>query len=160
MKKSVIVFILIAFSISLSFAQSSDSFTIKKSFGSYQIYKGEQVIRMNKVVKAFESNELAYLQIKSAQSTNTLSKIISYPGAFMIGWSLGAALAGGEPNWMIGGVGAGLLAISIPISISSAKKAQQAIDTYNSGLQTSSFWDKKELRFALTGNGIGLLLTF
>jgi hypothetical protein len=158
MKKSVIVFILIAFSISFSFAQSADSFTIKKSFGSYQIYKGDQVIRMNKVVKAFEPNEQAYLQIKSAQSTNTLSKIIGYPGAFMVGWSLGTALGGGEPNWMIGGIGAGLLAISIPINIGSGKKAQQAIDTFNSGLQTSSFWDKNKLQLTITGNGIGLTL--
>jgi len=58
------------------------------------------------------------------------------------------------------GIGAGLIVVSIPISQSFNKKAKQAVDTYNGGLQTSSFWDKNELKLTMTGNGIGLTLNF
>ena len=57
------------------------------------------------------------------------------------------------------GIGAGLIVVSIPISQSFNKKAKQAVDTYNGGLQTSSFWDKNELKLTMTGNGIELLRT-
>ena len=59
-------------------------------------------------------NEQAYKLIKSAQSTYTWGKcIFSYAGGFMIGYPLGTALGGGEPNWAMANIGAGLKAASI-----------------------------------------------
>ena len=58
------------------------------------------------------------------------------------------------------GIGVGLIVVSIPISKSFNKKAKQAVEIYNGGLQTSSFWYKNELKLSMTGNGIGLTLNF
>ena len=58
------------------------------------------------------------------------------------------------------GIGAGLIVVSIPITQSLNKKEKKAVEKYNGGLQTSSFWDKNELKLSLTGNGIGLTLNF
>jgi hypothetical protein len=115
---------------------------------------------MNQLVNTMKPNDQAYNQIKSAQSTYTMAMIFSCAGGFMVGWPLGTAIGGGEPNWAMAGIGAGLIVVAIPISQSFNKKAKQAVEIYNGGLQTSSFWDKNELKLSKTGNGIGLTLSF
>jgi hypothetical protein len=161
MRKIAIILTLFASSISFTFGQTaSDSISMKKVFGGYQFYQGEQRLNMNQLVNTMKSNDQAYQQIKSAQSTYTLATIIGGVGGFMVGWPIGTALGGGEPNWTMAGIGAGLIVVSIPITQSFNKKAKQAVETYNGGLQTSSFWDKNELKLSLTGNGIGLTLNF
>ena len=145
----------------LTFGQTaSDSISMKKVFGGYQFYQGEKKLTVNQLVTAMKPNEQAYNQIKSAQSTYTMAMIFSYAGGFMVGWPIGTAIGGGEPNWAIAGIGAGLIVIAIPISQSFNKKSKQAVETYNGGLHASSFWDKNELRFSMTGNSLGLSLRF
>ncbi|MEM9894878.1 MAG: hypothetical protein AAF789_00795 [Bacteroidota bacterium] len=143
------------------FAQAGvDSIAMKKVFGGYVFYQGDQLLKVKQLVTAMKPNEQAYQQIKSAQSTYTMAMILNYAGGFMIGWPLGTAAAGGEANWTLAGIGAGLVVVAIPIGRSFNKKAKQAVDTFNEGLKTSSFWEKSELNFTMTGHGIGLTLNF
>jgi len=58
----------------------------------------------------------------------------------------------------LAGIGVGLIVVAFSFSKTSTKKSLQAIDTYNSGLGKSAFWDKTELKLSLTGDGIGLIL--
>lgn len=161
MKKIAIISALLYLSMSFTFGQTvSDSISMKKVFGGYQFYQGNQRLNMNELVRTMESNEQAYQQIKSAKSTYTLATVVSTIGGAMVGWPLGTAIGGGKPNWTIAGIGAGLIVVSIPISQSFNKKAKKAVETYNSGFQTSSFWDRNELNLSIAGNGIGLTLSF
>lgn len=159
MRKIAIILVLLTAKMSIAYGQTaSDSISMKKVFGGYQFYQGEQRLNMNQLVNTMKPNEQAYELIKSAQSTNTMAMILSYAGGFMVGWPVGTAIGGGEPNWSLAGIGAGLIVLSIPISQSSNKTARQAVETFNSGLETSSFWDKNKLKLSLTANGIGLTL--
>jgi ribosomal protein L16/L10AE len=161
MRKSAIILTLLAVNMSLTFGQTnSNSISMEKVFGGYQFYQGGKRLTMNQLVNIMEPNSLAHQQIKSARNTNTLSTVISGVGSFMLGYTIGTALFGGEPNWTMAGIGAGLVIVSLPISQSSNKKAKQAVEKYNKGLQTSSFWDKNELNLSFTGNTFGLKLTF
>ncbi|HBE40924.1 MAG TPA: hypothetical protein DDW27_06905 [Bacteroidales bacterium] len=58
------------------------------------------------------------------------------------------------------GIGAGLIIVSIPLSLKFNKQARQAVNTYNSGSTTGLFWNKSELKFSMTGYGMGLTLRF
>ena len=161
MKRIAIIMTLLTVSLTFTFGQTvTDSISMKKVFGGYLFYQGEKRLNMNQLVNAVKPNEQAYKQIKSAQSTNTFASIIGFTGGFMVGWPIGTSIGGGEPNWTMAGIGAGLIVVSIPISQKFNKQAKQAVDTYNGGLQTSSFWNKSELRFSMTGNGVGLTLRF
>lgn len=161
MKKITTTFCLLTMTFAFTFGQTSpDSIAMKKVFGGYQFYQGAQRLSMNQLVRTMESNQQAYNQIKSAQSNYTLATIIGGVGGFMVGWPIGTALGGGEPNWTLAGIGAGLIVVSIPITQGFNKKATQAVNTFNGGLQTSSFWDKRELSFTVNGNGLGLKLKF
>lgn len=161
MKRILILIFLLTVSLSFAFSQTqTDSISVKKVFGGYQFYQGEKRLNVKQLVNTMKPNEEAYSQMKSAQSSYTTASVISFAGGFMIGWQLGAAIGGGDPNWAMAGIGAGLFVVSIPISQKYNKQAKQAVDTYNLGLQTTSFWDKSELRLSMTGNGLGLTLRF
>ncbi len=161
MKRIAIIMTLLMVGLTFTFGQTvTDSISMKKAFGGYKFYQGEKRLNMNQLVNAIKPNEQAYNQIKTAQSSYALASIIGFAGGFMVGWPIGTAIGGGEPNWIMAGIGAGLIVVSIPISQKFNRQAKQAVDTYNGGLQTSSFWDKRELRFSMTGNGIGFTLRF
>jgi hypothetical protein len=161
MKKNLLIGILLMVGLSFTFGQtSSDSITMKKVFGGYQFYQGDKRLNMSKLVKTMQPNEQAYKEIKKAQSTYTLATIFGAAGGFMVGWSLGTALAGGDPNWALAGVGAGLIVVSIPISQKFNKQAKTAVNTFNGNLSTSSFWDKTEIRLVFSGNGVGFIMDF
>lgn len=161
MKRIAIAVFLLTVTFAYTFGQSStDSISIKKVFGGYQYYQNDQRLNMNQLVDVMILNEQAFKQIKEAQSTYTIAKIMSAAGGFMVGWPIGAALAGGEPNWTMAGIGAGIIAVSIPISQKFYKQANNAVGTFNTGFRTSSFWDKSELKLSMKGNGVGLVLIF
>ena len=161
MKRIAIILSLLTGCLSFAYGQTvTDSISMKKVFGGYQFYQAEKRLNVNQLVDAVKANEQAYSQIQSAKSTYTFASIIGFAGGFMVGWPIGTALGGGEPNWTMAGIGAGLIVVSIPISQKFNKQARQAVDTYNGGLQTSSFWNERELRFCMTGNGVGLTFRF
>ncbi len=146
-------------SVSLAQAQS-DSIWMKKVFGGYHFYQGYEKLNMNQLVKTMEPNEQAYTEIKAARSNYTLATILGASGGFMVGWPIGTALGGGDPNWILAGIGAGLIITSIPINNKFNQQARAAVDTYNNGINKSSIWDRTELRVSMTKDGLGLVLQF
>ncbi len=161
MKRVLFFLALLFFCFSVSFGQtSSDQITMKKAFGGYKFFQGDSRLNMSQLVKTMKSDAQAYEEIKAAQSTYTWASIVGFAGGFMVGWPLGTAIAGGEPNWAMAGIGAGLIVVAIPISSKFNKQAKNAVDTFNRGLSTRSFWDKAELGFVYNGNGLGLTMRF
>lgn len=161
MSKLKLIFWLVILSNTLAFGQDlSDSITMKKVFGGYQFYEGTKRLNMTQVIYAMKDNEEAYAHIKSAQSANVMATIFAGAGGFLVGYPIGTALAGGEANWTLAAVGAGFMLVSIPFSQKFNKQAKQAVRTYNGGRNTSWLRSEKELRLAMTGNGVGLVLVF
>lgn len=161
MKKITVILSLLMMIFAATYGQApNDSIQMKKVFGGYQFYQDGQRLTVGQLVKAMESNKQAYAEIKEAQSSYTLASIIGGAGGFMVGWPLGAALAGGKANWTLAGIGAGLIVVSIPISTKFNKQAKSAVNNFNAGIRPTAFWDKHELRLASCGNGVGLLFRF
>ena len=134
---------------------------MEKVFGGYSYTQNEKPMTMKDLVKTMESNQQAFDLIKKAQSNNTLASIIGFAGGGLIGWPIGTAIGGGDANWTLAGIGAGLVAIAIPISSSANKKAKQAVELYNSALMTTSFYEfKSEFKAIANTNGFGISVTF
>ena len=133
---------------------------MKKVFGGYQFYQYGQRMNMKQLVNKMKPDILAYDQIRSAKSSYNLAMVFSYAGGFMIGWPLGTSITGGDAEWALAGIGAGLIAITIQIGRSFNKKARQAVNTYNEGLAPMPFWKRSELSVSTTGNSVGMLLQF
>lgn len=158
--KKLLFFISILFLGFTSYAQKADTLHMKTGFWKITYTKGTNPITLNQAIEEMKINESAYTQMKSAKNDLVLSQIIGGVGGFLIGWPLGAAVAGGDPNWTMAAVGAGLVVVSIPISKSFNKKAKSAIREYNQGLLSSANQRKPQYNFVLSGNGIGLKMSF
>ena len=161
MKKISIISILVVLCSILTFAQNpADSIVLEKVGGGYKITQGGKRLNMNTLVATMQTNQQAHSEIMAAKSTYSLGMVVGLVGGGLVGYPLGTAAGGGEPNWAVAGVGAVLLVALIPVTIKMNKQVKKAVDTFNNGLNTSSNWDKRELQFGTTKNGIGLTLKF
>lgn len=160
MKKISLLFILAVLPVVISFAQSASPIEMKKVFGGYQFIQGEQRLNMKQLVAAMEPNTVAFEKISKAKSTYSATIILSAAGGALIGWPIGTSLGGGEPNWVLAGVGAGLIGVAIPLNIKFNRQAREAVDLYNAGLQDLSFWQRSEWQLRFQGNGLSLALKF
>lgn len=141
-------------------AQTNDSIEVRRAFGGYLFYQSGHRLSMSELINTLEVNTEAWTMAKSAQKTNLLSGILGGVGGACIGWQLGAAMAGSKANWAVAGVGAGLIVIAYPISLSSNKKLMRAVGLYNATKSATSFWHDSELRLQISDEGLGLALSF
>lgn len=158
MKKTILTLTFASATLTFCNAQKIET---EKVFGGYKYTQNGKQMTMGDLVDAMESYQQAYELVKKAQSNNTLASIIGFAGGGLIGWPIGAAIGGGDANWTLAGIGAGLVAIGIPISSSANKKAKQAVELYNSSLNSTSFYEfKPEFKIMANGNGIGFSMNF
>ena len=158
MKRTILTLTLALATLTFCNAQQIE---MEKVFGGYKFTQNGKNLKMGELVKTMESNQQAFDLIKKTQSNNTLASIIGFVGGGLIGWPIGTAIGGGDANWTLAGIGAGLVAIGIPISSSANKKAKQAVELYNSSLNLTSFYEfKPEFKVITNGNGIGLSMNF
>ena len=158
MKKTILT---LTFALATLTFCNAQQIEMEKVFGGYKYTQNGKLMKMKDLVKTMESNQQAFDLIKKAQSNNTISSIFSGAGGFLVGWPIGSALGGGDANWTLAGVGAGLIAIAIPFSSGANKNAKQAVELYNSSLNSTSFYEfKPEFKIIGNGNGIGLSMNF
>ncbi|MDN3595480.1 hypothetical protein [Zunongwangia endophytica] len=155
--KKIITLILFIASLSLSNAQQIE---YEKVFGGYKFTRNENTLSLGDLSNIVEDTPQAEDLIKKAKTTTVFTTILSFAGGGLIGWPIGEAIGGGDPNWALAGIGAGLVAVAIPLSSSAGKKAKEAVDIYNMSLekQTNNF--NPELNILASGNGLGLSLRF
>ena len=158
MKKTILT---LTFALATLTFCNAQQIEMEKVFGGYKYTKNGKLMKMKDLVKTMESNQQAFDLIKKAQSNNTIASIIGGAGGFLVGWPIGTAIGGGDANWSLAGVGAGLIAISIPFTSGSNKNGKQAVELYNSSLKSTSFYEfKPEFKVISNGNGIGLSMNF
>lgn len=158
MKKTFLILILAISSINFCHAQKIES---KKIFGGYKYTLNGEKMTMRDLVQTMKADATSSEQIKKAQSNNTIATIIGGIGGGLIGWPLGTAAGGGDPNWTLAAIGAGLIAVSIPISSGAYKKTNQAVESYNQSLGITSFKKLKPgFKFIVNAKGIVLAMNF
>ena len=113
------------FSILSSFAQG-DIEMRKSRF----IYEGK-VIKPREVLELMKSDEQAYPVFTKAMANYNAAQVLGFVGGFLVGWPLGTAIGGGDPNWGLAAGGGALILASIPLSVSFKKHAETAVSIYN-----------------------------
>lgn len=158
MKRTFFIFIFLM-SLSQLFAQNqSDSIEVRKNLGTIFVQNGKN-LSPRLLLELTQTNDEAYKEMKIAKRNFDAGTILGVTGGFMVGWPIGTALGGGKPNWAMAGIGAGLIAISIPFSVAYTRHAKNAVRIYNSGLKKLGL-NKTEIRFGLTYSGVGVRMTF
>lgn len=126
--------------------------------GGAQFFRNGERLDYKRLDALLLGNSEASKQFRSARSASVIASMLGFAGGFMAGYPLGTALAGGQPNWSLAAVGAGLIGVSLPIQASFTRKARQAVDTYNEGIGGKEQVQHWELK--LKGNGLGLAYHF
>lgn len=142
-----------------TFGQSlSDTIQIKKRVGTVFIQNGEP-LTPKRLLAITTINPTAYQEMKIAKTNYDIGTAFSFAGGFLVGWPLGTALGGGDPIWALVGVGAGLIALSIPFGTAYTQHAKKAVNLYNNDLHKTASRNV-DFNFGLTANGIGLNIAF
>lgn len=153
--------ILLIFSVILiTVTVNAQQIQAEKVFGGYQFTLDGKALSLKEMKNIIEPDTEAYQLIKSAKSNNDLASIMGGVGGFMIGWPLGTAIGGGDPEWIMAGIGAGLVIVSFPLSSAASKKAFKAMEKYNTGLSSTGNYFKPEFNLNINGDGIGVVMQF
>jgi len=140
---------------------NEEKISIEKAFGGYKYLQNGRQLRMAEMVSIVKVEDLAYTKMQSAKSNTTMASILGAAGGLLIGWPIGSAIAGGEPNWTLAIVGAGLIVVSIPISIKGNNQATEAVNIYNASLDKQAYNNSStQVRFSINSNGVGFVLKF
>jgi len=151
MRKLAISLLMSMLSVAASAQDQEGDITIKKSFGGLKFYQEGRILKPREVLNIMEPNPEAFKAFKKAKANYDAANVFGFISGFMIGWPLGTALGGGEPQWGIAAGGAAVLLIAIPLSISYKKHARNAVDLYNSDkAESTSLRTKVNLNFAGT----------
>ncbi len=158
MKK--IYFLIIAFLISfISVAQNlSDTIEVQQRLGKVYL-QHDKLLPSRDLHSILNSNENAAPEVKQAKANLAPLYMFSFAGGFMIGWTLGTAIGGGDPQWGLAAIGAGLVVLAIPFQIGYNKHIALAVKIYNSDLKKIGI-SKKSLEIGLARNGLGLEIRF
>lgn len=161
MKKVLLIISLLFIGYFSSFSQEvNKTIKVQKSLLNTQFIYGNEILSNYKLIKILESNEFAYDKIASGFTFFSLSKVLGTTGFLMLGWQLTNELRERQVSQLRVLTGTGLVLISIPFSLAYNKKAKNAVKIYNKAQLNTSFWDNKELKLTINGNGAGLILVF
>ncbi len=132
---------------------------IHKNFFGTSYWENDRRLTPAELMNTLSVHPAAHAEMKKARTNQAFSTIFSFAGGALIGWPIGTAAGGGDPNWTLAAVGAGLVAIAIPFEITFNKKAKNAVTLYNSSLQKNS-GRKPIVNWGLSANKAGLVLHF
>ncbi|MEZ4973247.1 MAG: hypothetical protein R2820_08045 [Cyclobacteriaceae bacterium] len=128
-----------------------------KTFGGVRFERDSVSYSPSQVLDILSDNETAYVEFKRAKTNYSFAGVLGFAGVFMIGFPLGTALFGGDPEWGLAAGGVALVLASIPLNNAFKSHAQNALDIYNSSQASTR---KTKLRFYFTGTGGSLVLKF
>jgi hypothetical protein len=158
MRKTIVLGLLLMSTVSLLGQNVSDTIEVRKALGVIFLQNGKKLAPRN-LLEITKSNAESYNEMKKAKSNFDVGNIFGFAGGFMVGWPIGTALGGGEPNWTLAAIGAGLIVISIPFSSAYSKHAKNAVGIYNNGLKQTGH-NNVEWKLGLTCSGVGIKITF
>jgi hypothetical protein len=158
-KKSGIILVLMTIMIRTGFSQTvSDSIVTENRLGAVFKQNGHYLTPAQ-LQAAVASYPDAVALMQKARNNYGISMVLGAAGGFLVGWPLGTAIGGGDPNWTLAGIGAGLIVLSIPFSSAYGKNARAAVEIYNRELRNQP-GRTLGLRLGYTGNGLRLSLNF
>jgi hypothetical protein len=101
----------------------------------------------------------AYAEMTQARARYTEYTIVSGAGGFLIGFGASDAVFKDQPNWSLMGIGAGLVAVSIPFWQGYVRHTSTAVQHFNEGLRAPTS-HVPHWRLGMSHQGVGLALTF
>lgn len=155
-------FILVIISILSTFigvAQNvADTIEVQQRMGKVYLHDGK-LLPTKDLHSLLNSNAEATVEVDRAKANLAPVYLFSISGGALIGWPLGTALGGGDPQWGLAAIGAGLVLLSIPFQVGYNKHIAQAVRIYNSDLKKIGI-SKTVLEIGLARSSFGVEIRF
>ncbi|MBK6755307.1 MAG: hypothetical protein IPG69_17405 [Flavobacteriales bacterium] len=117
------------------------------------------VLKPRQLLDVMSNDAAAYDHMRLAKRSNDYATAFGCVGGFLVGWPLGAAVAGGDPQWIMAGIGAGLIVVGITLNSSYKRHAATAVGTYNARLRDILHGESR-LIIGPSSSGLGFALQF
>lgn len=153
--KAICIFSLFIVS-TTSLAQNQPIEYTQSGFGTVFTQDGK-TLRPKDLVIITEGQKEANLYMDKAKLNSDWATFFGIVGGALIGWPIGTALGGGDPNWALAGAGVGCIVIAIPLSSGYKKNAIKGAESFNQNLSASS---RRQSTFQLVANGSGIGVSF
>lgn len=157
MRKLFITVLVLFFSVLQINAQKIET---TKVFGGLKFSQSGKNLTLKDMQTIMKDNKEALDLVTSAKSNQTWGMILGTTGGALIGFPIGTAVGGGDPEWALAGVGAALLVATIPIVKGFNRKTTKAVELYNSGVTSTSYHFNPSFNFSVKGSNIGISMTF
>jgi uncharacterized membrane protein YfcA len=103
--------------------------------GYTYLQDGEEISRSD-MIGEIQQVQNARSALSGYQPSTGIAYVVGTVGGAMIGWPVGAAVAGNpEPPWLLAGIGAGLVVLAVPLAMSAEAALARAVDAYNASLK-------------------------
>lgn len=89
------------------------------------------VLSPKQVLEVLKANPVAFEEFKRAKVNYNVAGVLGFTGGVLIGFPIGTAIAGGDPEWGLAAGGVGLILASIPFNRAYKGRAFGAIELYN-----------------------------
>ncbi|TMM32354.1 hypothetical protein FDT66_02495 [Polaribacter aestuariivivens] len=132
----------------------------KKVFGGYVFSQNDKTLTLGEMQELMKNNQEAFDLVKSAKSNQTWAMILGGIGGGLVGYPIGTAIGGGDPEWVLAGVGAAFIVATIPIAKGFSRKTEKAVDLYNADQPSVSSNFQPQFNFNLKGMSMGISMTF
>jgi len=157
--KQFVFSLLLLLTSGISLAQTgSDSIEIKQRLGKVFLQHGK-LLSTGELYSILNSTDESEKEVTKAKANLAPMYIFSYAGGFMIGWTLGTAIAHGKPQWALAAGGAALICCAIPFQIGYNHHILKAVTIYNSSLKKIGL-KQPVFEFGLSRQGFGFEINF
>ena len=158
MKYLLVICILFAGIADLFSQNQTDSLEMETIVGSV-FRQNNTILSPKDLLYVMQVNQDAYREMSIAISCRNSGMLLGMGGGFAVGFIIGRVIAGGEPNWIVAGLGVAGIVGSIALQSAFTTHARNAITIYNNGLKPVA-GRAPALNLAISGNGIGIFMEF
>lgn len=157
----ILLFLAVAIlSITSTFAQNSNHQITENRVNNQTIYTYDgNMLTEKQLINKMQYCPDAYKEMKRYKTNKAVGSFFAFTGGALIGWPLGTALGGGEPEWGLAAIGVGVIALGIPFYIATPKRKKRAIEIYNNQIPQQGA-QRLEFNFGTTHDGIGICMKF
>ena len=124
-------FLLIIIISTCTFLSQAQEIKMYKTFGGVRFEMDTLVLSPKQVLNIIKTNPVAYNEFKRAKVNYNVAGVLGFTGGVLIGFPIGTAIAGGDPEWALAAGGAALILASIPFNRAFKGRAFGALELFN-----------------------------
>ena len=154
------IFLTLLFTLAAITLSSAQKIEMEKVFGGYQFKQNDKTLLLKDMKEIMKENNEALALIQSAKTNQTWALVLGTAGGALLGFPIGTAIGGGDPEWALAGAGAALIVATIPIVKGFNRKTKKAVELYNAGVSTTSYQFQPTFNLKINGANVGISMNF